>query len=94
MIGDFVSEYLSGGSTHVLIPGRKDNLIGVQFGPISEQQAMRLDLSDLLALLDFDLAINDELTGSNVAEYFSRLAFILSGGARSTGTLSRGSRSA
>lgn len=66
LISDFVSEYLSGGTTHVLIPSRKDDLISLQFGPISEQQAMRLDLSDLLALLDFDLAINDELTGSNV----------------------------
>ena len=66
LIGRSVSKDLSGRSTHVLIPSCKNDFISLQFGAISEQQAMRLDFCDILTLFDFDLAINDKLTCSNV----------------------------
>lgn len=52
--------------TKSALPSGKYDLISLQFGAIGEQQSMRLDLRDLLALFDFDLAINDKLTCSHV----------------------------
>ena len=65
-IRNLISKDLPGGPTHVFVPCREYDFVGFQFATISEQQSMRLDLCDLLPLLDFDLAVYDKLTSPNI----------------------------
>ena len=51
---------------HVLVPGREDDLVRVQLRPVPEAHGVRQDLVDLLALLDLDLAVDDELRRAHV----------------------------
>ena len=52
--------------THLLAPGGKDNLVSFQAGAVGKRKAMRCDLSDLLIMLDLDLAIRNHLRGSEI----------------------------
>lgn len=51
---------------HVLVARREDDLVGFEFRSIGKLEAVGEDLSDFLALLDFDFAVDDELGGADV----------------------------
>src|ERR1700722_6091186 len=60
-IGQLISKDLSGLRPHILVPSRKHNLVRLQLRPVLEAHSMRQNLINLLALLDLDLPINNEL---------------------------------
>lgn len=65
-IGQFVAKDLSSCLSHVLEPGREDDLVGFELGVVGETDAVGLQACNLLALLDFDLLIRDELCRTDV----------------------------
>lgn len=65
-IGNFVAQDLPRLRPHILVSRREDNLIRLQLRSVGELQSMRQHLRDLLALLDLDLAVDDQLAGPNV----------------------------
>ena len=62
----FFSKYLPCCTPHVLVAGGEDNFVRCQLCAVREQETMRFDLFNFLALLDFDLAVNDQLRSANI----------------------------
>jgi hypothetical protein len=66
LIRQFVTEHLPSLGSHILISSSENNLVGRQLGPIGKLHAIRKDFSNLLALLDLDLAIDNELGSTDI----------------------------
>ena len=72
---------------HVLVARREDDLVRRQLGAVGEPDRVRQHLGDLLALLDFDLAVDDELRGPDVDVVAPAALEVLHEQARAVGPL-------
>lgn len=65
-IAEFIAVHVARLAAHVQVPRGKDNLVRLQGGAVGELQPVGENLGDLLALLDLDLAVGDELRRADV----------------------------
>lgn len=65
-VGQLVAEDPPGRGPHVGVSGCEDDLVGRQLLAIGEGEGVAVDGTDLLALLDVDLAVGDERGGADV----------------------------
>ena len=72
---------------HVLIPSRKHDLIRLKLLPIGERHTVFVEARNLLPLLDFDLAVGDELRGPDVDVVPASTVHILHPEARTVGAV-------
>lgn len=65
-VGYFITEDLSRLRPHVLVPSGEDDLVRFEFRAICKADAVWEDLIDFLALLHFDLSVDDQLRTADV----------------------------
>lgn len=65
-VGDVVRDETSDRLAHRRVACRTDNDVGGKLGAVGEENARLGEFGNLLALLDLDLAVDDELAASDV----------------------------
>lgn len=66
LVGNFVTEHDPGLGSHVLVACGKDDLVGFELAAVGEAEAVGENGVDLLAVLDLDLALGDQLGSADV----------------------------